>query len=120
MNVQKPRSKLTSKNNDVIFQFWNPKRKKYKVHMNNAPSKAFKNVCFEKIKLKNKKIVTHMNLWKYGPIQSIQKSQTMIWFKLTRNTSWFEFIISYYNTYWVSNKNLEWKSIQIDPLGFCN
>jgi hypothetical protein len=40
-----------------------------------------------------------MNLWKYGPIQTIQKSQTMIWLRLTKNDTWFEFIISYYNTY---------------------
>ncbi len=38
-------------------------------------------------------------IWKYGQIQTIQKFQTIIWLKLTKNGSWFEFIISYYNTY---------------------
>jgi hypothetical protein len=51
MNVQKPRSKLTLKNVDVICQFSIPKRETCKVHMNNAPSKVFKNICFGRKKL---------------------------------------------------------------------
>jgi hypothetical protein len=45
--------------------------------MNNVPSKAFKKYDFKK-KIEKLKLI-HMNLWKYyGPILTIQKSQTMI------------------------------------------
>jgi hypothetical protein len=66
MNVCRPKSKLISKDAHVIFQFWNPKRKTHKVHMNNAPnnapSKAFKNYVFQKKFEKQTKCVTPLNL----------------------------------------------------------
>jgi hypothetical protein len=42
--------------------------------MNNDPCKAFKNICFwDKEIEKQTKITTHMDLWKYGHILTIQK-----------------------------------------------
>ncbi len=59
---------------DVIFKFESPKRKAHKVHRNNAPSKIFKKYAFGTINLKKKpKIATHMDLWNYGQILTIQK-----------------------------------------------
>jgi hypothetical protein len=55
---------------------------------------------------KQTKIVAYMDLWKYGPILTIQNSQTRIWLRLTRKGSKYEFIISNYNPYEVINKNL--------------
>jgi hypothetical protein len=44
--------------------------------MNNAACKALKKYAFgtKKLKKKNKKITTHMDLQKYGQILTIQKS----------------------------------------------
>jgi len=45
---------------DIIFKFGSPKRKTHKVHMNNAPCKTFKNICFWDKEIEKKtKIVTH-------------------------------------------------------------
>jgi hypothetical protein len=40
---------------DVILKSESPKRKTYKVHMNNAPCKAFKKYAFGTKKLKKQK-----------------------------------------------------------------
>jgi hypothetical protein len=46
--------------------------------MNNDPCKTFKNKCFWDKEIENKiKIATHMDLWKYGEILTIQKSLTI-------------------------------------------
>ncbi len=67
-----------SKDINAIFQFWSSKKKTHKVHMNNGPSEIFKKYGFGGIFLKNIiKIVIHMDLWKYGPILTIQKFKTM-------------------------------------------
>ncbi len=68
-------STLTLTKVGVIFQFGSPKRTTYKVHLNNAPDKTFKNICFwdKEIEIQTK-IATHKDLQKYGPILTIQKS----------------------------------------------
>jgi hypothetical protein len=45
-NLSKSIWKLVFNVIDVIFKFGSPKRKTHKVHMNNDPCKAFKNICF--------------------------------------------------------------------------
>jgi hypothetical protein len=63
---------------DVIFKYGSLERKVHKVHMNNEPCKAFKNICFWDREIeKQTKITTHMDLWKYGQILTIQKSLTI-------------------------------------------
>jgi len=43
--------------------------------MNNAPCQTFKNMCFWDNEIeKQTKIATHMDLWKYRQILTIQKS----------------------------------------------
>jgi hypothetical protein len=75
---------------DVIFKFESPKRKTHKVHKNNAPSKTFQNICFwekkfEKIyQLGALVIATHMDLWKYGQIWTIQKSLVIKWLNFSK------------------------------------
>ncbi len=69
---------------DVIFKFESPKRKTHKVLRNNAPSKTFKNICFWNKEIeKQTKNATHMDLWKYGEILTIQKSLTIKWLKFS-------------------------------------
>jgi hypothetical protein len=47
--------------------------------MNNDLCKVFKNICFWDKKFeKQTKIATHMALWKYDQILTIQKSLTII------------------------------------------
>jgi hypothetical protein len=59
----KPTSTLTLKELNVIFQFESLKRTTHKVHMNNTPSKNFKNICFwDKEIEKQTKIATHRDL----------------------------------------------------------
>jgi hypothetical protein len=69
MNVQSPKnshkctSTLTLTKVDVIFQFGSSKRTTHKVHINNAPNKTFKSICFWDKKFeKQTKIATHMDL----------------------------------------------------------
>jgi uncharacterized protein YukJ len=45
-NLPKSMWKLVFNVADVIFKFGNPEKKIHKVHMNNDPCKAFKNICF--------------------------------------------------------------------------
>jgi len=85
---------------DVIFKFGSPKRKTHKVHMNNSPSKAFKKYAFgpkwlKKIKIK---IATHMDLWKYGQILTIQKSLTIkrLRFSKKRFLIWVYHLVLHY------------------------
>jgi len=63
---------------DVIFWFGSLKRKTHKFQRNNAPSKTFKNIFFLT------KFSTHMNLWKYGQILTIQKSLTIKWLRFSK------------------------------------
>jgi len=78
--------------------------------MNNDPCKAFKNLCFWNKEIeKQTKIATHMDLWKYGEILTIQKSLTIF----QRKDSSYEFIILYYIIYWIQIKNLECESMLI-------
>jgi hypothetical protein len=47
----------------LFFKLGSPKRKTYKVHMNNDPFKTFQNICFwDKEIEKQTKIATHMDL----------------------------------------------------------
>jgi hypothetical protein len=46
-----------------------------------------------------KKIATHMYLWKYGQILTIQKSLAIKWLRFLKNNSSYEFIILYYIIY---------------------
>jgi len=63
---------------DVILKFENLKGKTHKVLKNNAPSKTFQKILLEQKNWKKKtKIATHMDLWKYGQILTIQKSLTI-------------------------------------------
>jgi len=46
-----------------FFEFGSPKRETHKVHMNNDPCKAFKNICFWGKEIqKQTKITTNMEL----------------------------------------------------------
>ncbi len=70
---------------DVIFKFGNLKRKTHKVHRNNVPSKTFKCICFwDKEIEKQTKIVSHMDLWKYGQILTIQRSLIIKWLRFSK------------------------------------
>jgi hypothetical protein len=70
---------------DVILIFGSPKRKTHKVHTNNAHVKLFKNMFLGQKKLKKqKKIETHMDLWKHGQILTIQKSLTIKWLRFSK------------------------------------
>jgi hypothetical protein len=76
--------------------------------MNNDLCKAFKNICFWDTKIeKQTKIATHMNLWKYSQILTIQKSLTIKWLRFLNK----RFFILYYIMYWISITNLECESI---------
>ncbi len=57
---------------NVILKYGSPKRKTHKVHRINASSKTFKNYVFGTKIEKQTKIATHMDLWKYGQILTIQ------------------------------------------------
>jgi hypothetical protein len=65
---------------------------------------------FKTKKLKIKQ-TTHMDLWKYGQILTIQKSLTIKWLRFSRKDSSYEFIILYYIIYWVPITNLKCDSI---------
>ncbi len=52
---------------NVIFKFGSPTRKTHKVLKNIAPFKTFKKICiWDKEIVKQTKIATYMDLWKYG------------------------------------------------------
>ncbi len=77
-NLPKSMWKLVFNVVNVIFWFWSSREKTHKVQRNNASFKTFKNICFwDKNFEKQTKIVTHMDLWKYGQILTIQKSLTI-------------------------------------------
>jgi hypothetical protein len=72
---------------NVIFQFGMFKRTTHKVHMNNAPSKIFKNILvwfWNKKTKKQTNVATHKDLWKYDLILTIQKSLTIKWSKFSK------------------------------------
>ncbi len=96
---------------DVIFQFGSPKRKAHKVFKNNAPSKTFKSICFWNKEIeKITKIATHIDLWKYGQILTIQKSLIIKYLRFSNKI----FLIWIYHLvlhHILSNKNLECESI---------
>jgi hypothetical protein len=53
--------------------------------MNNLLNEAFQKQSFWDKKFeKQKKITTHRDLWKYGPILTIQKSLTVKWLRFLR------------------------------------
>jgi hypothetical protein len=62
MNVCKPKPKLISKDVDVIFQFWNPKRKLTKFIWTMPQIKLSKNMFLRKKIKKQTKFVIYMNL----------------------------------------------------------
>jgi len=83
------------------------------VHINSAPSRFCGNIfLWGKKNWKVVQIAPSMDLWKYGPILTIEKSITIIWLNFHGKDFLFEFLISYYNLYWITITHLEWKSIQ--------
>jgi hypothetical protein len=79
--------------------------------MNNAPCKTFKNIFFGTKKLKKNKNATHMDLWTYDQILTIQKSLTIKQLRFQKKDYSYEFIILYYIMYWVPITNLKYESI---------
>jgi hypothetical protein len=59
---------------DVIFKFGSPKRKSHKSIWIMPHVKLSKNMFLGQKNWRKKKIATHMDLWKYGQILTIQKS----------------------------------------------
>jgi len=106
-NLPKCMWKLIFNVANVIFWFKSLERKTCKVQRNNAPPKTFKNICFwDNFFQKQTKIATHMDLWKYGQILTIQKSLTF-----QKKYSSYEFIFLHYIIYWVPITNFECESI---------
>ncbi len=62
---------------DVIFKFGSPKRKTHKVHLKLPHLKLSKKFFWDQKFEKQTKIATHMDLWKYDQILTIQKSLTI-------------------------------------------
>jgi hypothetical protein len=74
--------------------------------------KLSKNMLLGQCFLKNQtKIATHLDLWKYGQILTIQKSLAIKQLRFSKKDSSYEFIILYYNICWVLITNLECESI---------
>jgi hypothetical protein len=72
--------------------------------------------------LKNKtKIVTHMDLWKYGQILTIQKSLTIKWLRLSKKRFfiWVYHLILHYILN-INNKFGMWINIKISILWCSN
>jgi len=85
---------------DVIFEFGNLKKKTHKVHTNNVPFKTFKSICFwDKEIEKQKKIVTHMDIWKYGQILTVQRSLTIKWLRFSEKKIPHMSLSSYITSY---------------------
>jgi hypothetical protein len=111
-NLPKSLWKIVFNVANVIFNFGNHKRKTPKVHKNNAPSKIFKKKCFCDKKIeKQTKIATHMDLWKYGQILTIQKSLVIKRLRFSKKRFFIWVIILYYIIYWIPITNLERESI---------
>jgi hypothetical protein len=70
---------------NVIFEFGSSKRKTHKFFKNNAPSQIFKTYVFGTKNWKTKKIATHMDLWKYGQVLTVQKSLIIKWLWFSNN-----------------------------------
>jgi hypothetical protein len=68
---------------DVLFNLEVLKKKPTKSKWIMTHVKAFKNIFFETRKLKKKIIATHMDLWKYSQILTIQKFLNIKWLKFT-------------------------------------
>ncbi len=85
---------------DVILKFGSPGRKTHKVYKNNSPSKAFKKLLLgqKKKKKKKKKIATHMDLWKYGQILTIQMSLAIKWLRFSKKRffTWIYHLVLHY------------------------
>lgn len=63
--------KLTSKDNDIIFQFQSPKMKTHKIHIKNALSKdMFLGIFFLKNKQILKLIWIHKNIVQFWPFKN--------------------------------------------------
>ncbi len=73
--------------------------------------KLSKNMLLGQKNWKNKKIVIHMDLWKYDQILTIQKSLTIKQVRFSKKRFFIWIIIFYYITYWVPITNLECESI---------
>jgi hypothetical protein len=100
---------------NVIFWFRILFKKTHKVQKNNAPSKTFKSIFF------GTKIATHMNLWKYGWILTIQKNLTIkqLNFSKKRLFIWVYHLLLHY----VLNPNNKfgmWININFSILWCCN
>jgi hypothetical protein len=64
--------------------------------MHNDPCKVFKKKCFwDKEIEKQTKIATHMDLWKYDQIWTIQKSLTIKWLRFSKKKI-FDMSLSFY------------------------
>jgi len=67
---------------DVILKFGSCKRITHKVHKKQCPIQNFQNHIFWDKKIeKETKIATHMDLWKYCQILTIQKSLVIKWLR---------------------------------------
>jgi hypothetical protein len=84
------------------------------------PCKTFKNICFwEKEIEKKTKIATHMNLWKYDQILTIQKSITIKRLRFSNKIFFIWICHLYYIIYWVPITNFECES-KFFFFNFCN